>query len=368
MTGARSLRNRLGALAREAALRLAVLRRPRAGFVVLVMPSQGRDDGAANLRGYCVADYLNAHGWTAFVCPKHLSLRQRRRVVRALRPDVILMQSARHAANRPANFPGTPVVLDIDDADYLAEHSRGAVDECLRDSAAVIAGSRTVAQYCRARNSDVTVIWTGSPPSPQTPPPQDQRGRVVTWAASGPTTYPLEAAFVEDVLRLAAGRTDPFQFLLFADDGSPAYEALVQRFAATGVEVVRRPYLAYPAYLAELGTVAVGLAPLVALDGFSSGKSFGKVLAYLDQGVAIITHPVVDHPLFFRDRENAILADGAEAWADMVVRLLDDAAFRQRLSDAGRADFLTRLSTAEAASRVRDVLERVVKSRANDAP
>lgn len=355
-----ALRSRIGALAREMPLHLAALRRTRGARTVLVMPSQGRDDGAANLRGYSIADYLAARGWNALVCPKHLSLAQRKRVVATARPDVILMQTARHPANRPAEYSGVPVVFDIDDADYIADHSRPAVDAALKASVAVIAGSRAVARYCRTLNPDVTVVWTGSPPSPHAPRPHAERGRIVTWAASGPLTYPLEAAFVEDVLRLAAARTAPFQFLLFADDGSAAYDALVVRFAATGVEVLRRPYMAYPAYLEALEDAAVGLAPLVAIDGFSGGKSFGKVLAYLDRGVPVVTHPVVDHPLFFRDGENGFLAEDAAAWADRVALLLDDTGLRQRLSDQGRADFLTRLGIDEAGRRVERVLARVV--------
>lgn len=355
-----SVLSRGGALLREAGLHLSAQRPRRAGHTVLIFPSQGRDDGAANLRGYCVADYLNRHGWNAFVCPKHLDLAQRRRIVRTVRPDVILMQTARHPHNRPANFPGVPVVFDIDDADYLADHSRAAVDMAIQDSVAVIAGSEAVADYCRSLNDDVSVVWTGSPPSSHTPKPQAMRERIVTWAASGPLTYTAEAEFVAEALRLAVGRTAPFRFMLFSDDGSPAYDALVARFSGVGVEIIRHPYLAYADYLDALEEAAVGLAPLVAIDSFSGGKSFGKVLAYLDRGVPVVTHPVVDHPLFFRDGVNGFMADHAHEWADHIVTLLDDPALRQRLSDAGRADFLARLSTDEAGKRVEAVLRRLV--------
>lgn len=61
-------------------------------------------------RAYCIADHLNERDWKAYVCPKHLTLEQRRRVIRAIRLSVIVMQTARHPCNRPANYLDIPVV------------------------------------------------------------------------------------------------------------------------------------------------------------------------------------------------------------------------------------------------------------------
>jgi hypothetical protein len=194
------VRKTIGATARELLLHLSRLTARRGRNKLLVFPSQGPDDGAANLRAYLVARHIRPLGWEALVCPKHLSLVQRQRVARVFRPDAILMQSARHPLNRPRYFPGTAVLFDIDDADYISPYSKGAVDECLHDAAAVVAGSRAVAAYCGQINSHVDIVWTGSPVSDKLPEPQNSRSSTVTWAASSPLGSPREAEFLLEVL------------------------------------------------------------------------------------------------------------------------------------------------------------------------
>jgi glycosyltransferase involved in cell wall biosynthesis len=152
-----------------------------------------------------------------------------------------------------------------------------------------------------------------------------------------------------------------FRFKLYCDDGSFEYQEFVQRFRLLGVDVITHPLVDnYREFLRSLDDVQVGLAPLVDMDGFSAGKSFGKVLAYMDRGVPIVTHPVVDHPLFFENGVNAYLSECPNEWARIIAKLLNDAGERQRLADAARADLQARLSTGEAARRVGAILDSVL--------
>ncbi|CAN0601711.1 unnamed protein product, partial [Ectocarpus sp. 12 AP-2014] len=86
------------------------------GPLVAFFPCEGRK-GAALLRCHILADALRARGWRTLVLPSALSLPQRQRFLRAAAPDLVVMQGARHALNRPELYPDFPIVYDMDDAD-----------------------------------------------------------------------------------------------------------------------------------------------------------------------------------------------------------------------------------------------------------
>lgn len=342
-------RSRMGAMLREVAVYLHYARQQSSGPLALFLPSQGRDDGAANLRAYMLAEHLRHHGWRTVVCPKHLGLAARLRLIRWLRPDIGIMQTARHPLNRPHLFSGLAVVIDLDDADYVDPDTAQPLVQALQGSIGAIAGSRAVAAFCRQHAAPVEVIWTGTPPSVDDAPTQASRNRIVTWAASSPLGSPQEASFLRQVLAILKQRQIDFQFRMYSDDGSDAFRKLVDYIVPEGISVEALPYMKYDDFLRSLDEVAIGLAPLNDISGFSGGKSFGKVLAYMERQVPVITHPVVDHPLFFRHGENGFMLKSSEEWAEKISDLLDDAERRHAIADVARKDLTRRLSTATAA-------------------
>jgi hypothetical protein len=349
----RALKSKVGAALREIGLYARAILQWRRGPAVLYFPSQGLEDGASRLRAYAIAKDLRALGWRTAVCPKQLGLSARRRVISLLRPDIVVMQTARHVLNRPQLFPGVPVVIDLDDADYIDPQSAEPLVAALSGSVGAIAGSRRVAQFCRQHVEPVTVIWTGTPPSPGPIAGQIGRKPIVTWAASGPVTHHGEAEFLRQVLRQLVEAKVKFSFRCYSDDGSETYRQMVAKLVPDGVEVETFPYLSYEKFLQSLQSVAVGLAPLTDMDGFSSGKSFGKILAYVDCNVPVVTHPVVDHPLFFRDWENGVMAETPQDWASAIAKLLGDPPLREAIAESARSDLERRLST-ETAARLTD--------------
>lgn len=361
MTKFSQFRRSVGAAAREIALYLSILRSVRSAIPgVLFFPSQGLDDGAARLRAYLISSELRSMGWRTLVCPKHLGLNARRRVIQVFCPAVILMQTTRHPLNRPALYPETPVVIDLDDADYIDPISAKPLIESLTACAGVIAGSRSVRDFCKRFVSEVAVVWTGTPPSSDIQPPQKARPSVVTWAASSPRGSSAEAAFVHAVLQRLKDDDMSFTFRMYCDDNSPEYRSFLSTLIPDGVPYETFPYLPYNAFLASLDSTAIGLAPLMDLTGFSGGKSFGKVLAYVDRSVVVVTHPVVDHPLFFRNAVSAVMCDTAEEWATAIAGLLNDPAKRQAMADAARAELCERLTTKAAADLVNRFLRRII--------
>jgi len=345
-----TLKSKVGALGREMGLHARSILQWRQGPAVLYCPSQGLDDGAARLRAYAIARHLRSLGWRTAVCPKQLGLAARKRVIALFKPDIVVMQTARHPLNRPHLFPGVPIVIDLDDADYTDPLSAAPLIAALTRSVGAIAGSRAVAQFCRSHVEPVTVIWTGTPSNEGATARQVGRDPIITWAASSPLGSDGEADFVGRVLRELVSMGVDFSFRCYSDDGSQAYLDMVRRIVLEGIKVETFPYLSYEKFLDSLMSVAVGLAPLTNLDGFSGGKSFGKILAYIDCNVPVVTHPVADHPLFFRDWDNGVMAETPRDWALAIAKLLEAPSLREAIADAARSDLHSRLSTAKASA------------------
>jgi hypothetical protein len=360
MAGLRRAAKRVAkAILHEAFMHVQRGREPASAPRVMMFPSNDPWDAASNLRTWLVAPELRALGWRVTVVPPALGLEQRRRAVRLERPDVIFMQQTRHPLNQPKLYAPCPVVLDADDADCLDSRLSDMIAESARDAAAVVGGSTFIADWMRRHNPNTEVIWSCSPP-PRTAPARHWRDRapIVAWAHAAPFRYEEEAALIHRALQLAAARAR-FSFWLFGTTEAEARDWFAPLRRA-GVDCAAISPLRYDGYLLKVAESAIGLQPVcTTTHPFSRGKSFGKVLAYLCGGVAVIASNDVDHPLFFDHRANGLLVDSqAEQWADGIVELVSDPALRCALAERGRADFLTRLTTPTFARLLTPILQR----------
>ena len=340
---------------REASVRARIPLRKGQGASVAFLPAYGRE-GAALLRIFNPAEALGRAGWRTLVLPPALTLAQRRRILSAARPDILVMQGARHALNRPALYPGRPIVYDMDDADFHLPHLAQPVERAMPDVACVVAGSRYVAEWCSARGAETEVVWTGSPVSGAPAPAQSGRPPVVAWAQSSPESYAGEAAWVIEVMRRVSARHPAVRLRLY-DRRESGSDAFLARFREAGIAVEWYPSARYRDYLASFGDVRVGLAPIAAGNPFSRGKSFGKILAYLDRRVPVAASDTAEYAAFF-DRASGVVSDDPGVWVEEILRLLSDAGARQAMADAAHVRFRTRLSVEESARRLGGVLER----------
>ncbi|MEY8842300.1 hypothetical protein AB9K41_24995, partial [Cribrihabitans sp. XS_ASV171] len=188
MTGSvAAIRSLAGRVLREAALYKDVVSSrgaPRVAF----FPSSGRSQSDL-LRGYLISDLLRGMGWASIVVPMQLTLGQRQRILRAFRPDVVVLRTCRHELNRVEHFNSCKVVLDLDDADFFHPPMRDAITKAALEADGVICGSRFVRDWAAKLNNDTTVIWTGTPISDGPWPDHQDRARIVTWAQSDPLIY-----------------------------------------------------------------------------------------------------------------------------------------------------------------------------------
>lgn len=313
------------------------------------LPSRGREMSSL-LRIYLIAASLRRLGWQTAVIPWRLGLDDRHRILSILQPDVVVMQGARHPLNRPDLYPGTRIVYDMDDADFHLDHLAEAVQDAMRNVSLVLAGSRYVADWCRARGARVEVIWTGTPISRHPYRPHAARKPVVAWAQTAPATYHRERAFVLDVMRRVRAQNPEVQLRLF-DRRPDEPDTILAPFRAAGISVEWTPRLPYRHFLNALQDVAVGLSPVCVDNPFSRGKSFGKILAYLDRGVPVVAGDAVDHPLVL-DPATAVLSNDPQVVADAVCRLLASPGLRQDMAERGHARLLDIFAPNRVAGRV----------------
>ncbi|MEO0990993.1 MAG: glycosyltransferase [Pseudomonadota bacterium] len=339
---------------RELPIRMRAIRQGRGARIVL-LPAYGRE-GAALLRIYNVAEVLQRRGVDLHVLPPKLTLAGRRRCLAALNPDVVLMQGTRHALNRPALYPDQRIFLDLDDGDFHLPHLAPSVREAMRHVDGVTAGSAYLADWCRQAGARaVHVIWTGAPISQQVRPPQAGRPPVLAWSQTRPMTYTHEAALLRDVIR-AVGAAHPGVTLRLYDRCAGDDPAFAQSFEAPGVTVEWFERAGYASYLKSFDDVAIGLAPLVEIDPFCRGKSFGKVLAYLDRQVPVVASDAGEPRAFFTPETGRLCKTGAD-WRRAIGDLLRDDAARTRLAAAAFTAFRRDLSVEKAATDLMAVLE-----------
>jgi hypothetical protein len=337
---------------------------------VVMFPSELPWDPASNLRAWLLAPELRRRGWRVVLVPQPLSLAQRNRILSKARPDVVLMQQTRHLLNDPKLYPGYQCVLDIDDADYLDPRHRDRIGSACAAAAGIIAGSTFIAELLRPRTrGPVTVVWTGTPARARRQlVPNSLRAPIVAWAHSAPLTYPTEAKFVHDVMAEVMRRMR-CEFWLFGTREDEAADWF-RELRSLGGTCKAIPGLPYADYLAKVAEAAVGLQPVCTENLFSNGKSFGKILAYLDGHVGVVATDAVDHPLFFSSGVNGVLEENdVNKWATHIVHLLENPELREKLAFRAWRDFQERLTTSRAAELVDAFLRQICEqSRVSQKP
>jgi hypothetical protein len=355
---------------REGLTHVSRLRQPSDRPRVMIFIENFLPGQACDLRGAAVGRALRDLGWRVTVVPGQLGLDQRQRLVRLERPSVILLQQTRHRLNHPRFYAGIPCILDVDDADIADPLISDGIIDCARQCQGIIVGNNWLAKAFRQYNDDVTVVWTGSYllPSQRATLPAD-RAPIVTWAPSNPFAFPLEAKLLRTVLLKLAARTS-FEFWLYGAHIQWQAEAHLEPLQKAGVKTRTLWPMGYSDFIRSLDDVAIGLNPICMETPLSSGKSFGKLLAYMAAQVAVVTSSELEIPLFFRQGSSAALIENndIDSWVTSIHELLMQPRKRQSFVEAATVDYMQHLTTARAAEQVDLVLRRVISTTDRSIP
>lgn len=314
---------------------------------IVVFPCGTKSNNAASLlRAYNIASGLRKYfSWSAIIVPPSLTLSQRQRIIKLVKPDILFIQMERHPLNRPMLYDHKCIVFDIDDSDYLWPDVAHIVIECCRHATHVIAGSNVIANWIREYNQAVTVIWTSadSKGAGINFPPHFRRKKIIAWGHSRPQDYIPEADFIQAIL-LEVSKYHHIEYWVFGVNTPEVLHQVSSRLSKKGVKVKSFPSMGFSAFVQRLKFCSIGLQVLSPASDYSQGKSFGKILSYILAGVAVIASNTGEHPYFFHEN-NGRLASSKDDWVEEILNLLNDSNLRDRLSVNAFHDFDKQLST-----------------------
>lgn len=331
--------------------------KPKAMF----FPSSLRE-GASHLRAYNVAEALQELGWSTAVVPKQLGLEQRSRLVRHYDPDLLFFQQCRHEFNDARHAFGRPYVLDIDDADFFEPALHNKIARTCAGAQGVIAGSRFIADWCSRYNASTRIVWTGTPVTDAVRPGHEERPPVIAWAQRAPLRYPRELDFIRAFHAALTAAGKRFTLRLYGASTEAERDKLKPLFGPDA-DLQLYPLMKYDDFIRSLYGVSIGLSPIIFQSEFSRGKSFGKILAYLDAKVPVIASDEADHALFFGP-DSGVVSNDLETWVQSAASMLESPGLRDRMAGHAFHDFRSRLTTEAAAAEIDGFLRTLVPARA----
>ena len=318
--------------------------------------------GASHLRAVLVAKHLRSMGWNSISIPAQLELMQRERILKKMQPDMIVFQKCRHPFNSHEHAFGFPYILDIDDADFHDERLQARLEDTAAHASGVVAGSRYIKSWADQFNDNCQVVWTGTPISKGARPSHAVRGRdnpVITWAQASPLDYKAELDFVAHVLRAVAAETSRFAVRFYGVNSDDARQKLVRTLSLGSIKIDTVASLPYQNFLTSLRSASIGLSPIIADEPFSRGKSFGKVLGYLDAKVPVVCSDEADHALFFRPGSGYV-TNNPDDWKLAILELLQSHDLRESVANNAFLDFQQRLSIEASSKLVGNFIEAVI--------
>lgn len=266
------------------------------------------------------------------------------------------------AFERFAFLRSVPVVYDFDDAFFhqYDDNARpairrllgGKLEPLLRGANACACGNAYLRDYA-ARFCDTTIImptvvdtdvWRPAARDPAAPVSIGWIGTPSTWAYMRPL-LPLLA-------ELAADRGIRVRVV-----GAGA-QAQADRF--DGVDLIG---WSEATEIAEVASMDIGIMPLPD-ELWARGKSGYKLIQYMACGLPVVASPVGVNAEIVEDGVTGYLARSSEQWRAALVALLDDAARRRRMGQAGRQRAEARYSLAHCAPQMVSLLHQAAATRA----
>lgn len=283
-------------------------------------------------------------------------------VYRASQADVIVV----HREAFPFGGPlieeamahlGIPVIFDFDDAIYLpnsADTNRFVTllkrphktARIIALSSWVIAGNENLRAYASRYNPRITVIPTPVDTdyfAPRREPRTSDRV-VIGWIGSN-TTAPYLRMLVRALTRIV----EKYPQVDVRVVGGSYAPPIVPDLQVRRWDLDRE--------LDELHDFDIGIMPMPDTE-WTRGKCGFKALLYMSVGIPPVCSPVGVTNDILQDGHNGFLATTIDEWVDRLSKLVEDAALRKRMGEAGRQWVEERFSLTAQAPRFLDVLER----------
>lgn len=154
--------------------------------------------------------------------------------------------------------------------------------------------------------------------------------------------------FCAEVWPLLLAKRPALKLLIVGADPSPAMRKLgeLPGVTVTGSVPDVRPYIRSSALM---------VAPLAIARGTQN-----KILEAMAMGVPVVTSSIAAGGVDAEAEQHFLVADGAEALAAAILRILEQPAERARLAEAGRARMLSHHAWPKSMARLEQIIERSV--------
>lgn len=296
--------------------------------------------------------YFYGHGAPhrkAWVGLKALGCRARLALSRKLAWfDVALVQREALFAGPPfvemaVQRAGAGLVFDYDDSIWLTQvshanrrfgwlKSAGKTDALIRRADLVFAGNAYLAEHARPLSARVEIVPTTIDTDEYQPPRRREGGPVcIGWSGSFSTLAHFKAVVpVLQRVKARLGSAVAFKVLGDASYREPA------------LDLQGEPWR-LESELDDLARIDVGLMPLPN-DPWARGKCGLKGLQYMALGIPTLMSPVGVNAEIIRDGDSGFLPRTDDEWVECLCELVQDAALRRRIGEAGRAVVVERYS------------------------
>jgi glycosyltransferase involved in cell wall biosynthesis len=271
------------------------------------------------------------------------SVRRVRELWRARKADVLFVQREAMMFGPPVvewlaiNLHDCPMVLDLDDATYVAYKSPtygrlGSMlkwfrktNDLINWSRLVTCGNREIAAYVESKGRPAVIIPTVVDTAQFKPLAERQTNDVpiIGWIGTH-STY----AYVKTLFPVLEKLAREYRFRL------RLVGTREETIEIPGVEVENLAWK-LDREIADFQSLDIGIYPIVE-DNWSIGKSCFKAIQYMAVGLPFVVSPVGACDDIAQTNETHFVARTEDEWYTHLSRLLSDESLRRRMGDAGR--------------------------------
>jgi len=236
------------------------------------------------------------------------------------------------------------LILDVDDGVFLDQPEKFARLAELADT--VVCGNQMIADHFQPLSRAVVTIPTVIDTTRY--PVKEKFGEpcVLGWTGSS-SNLPYLLRLTPILGSLAAARNIRLHVVADRSEG-------LEELESAGVDVRFTRWNPHRE-TADLADFQIGLMPL-ADEPWARLKCGLKIIQYFGLGIPAVASPVGANVRIIRDGENGLLASTDDDWTRVLMSLMDDPEFRQKVDRAGRVTAEERYSVSAHVDRWWDVL------------